>query len=115
MDQNKLPIIQQIAEFDTEFEMKQFEIEYIKLHKTEYKLVNLTKGGDYFSEYTYSREAILKKKNTRAVTQYNILGEKIADYEIMEDIGRIFNLRNKACSHITQCCKGIRKVAYGYI
>ena len=33
----------------------------------------------------------------------------------MEDIGRTLNLRDKACSHITQCCKGTRQHAYGYI
>lgn len=28
---------------------------------------------------------------------------------------RAMELREKACSHITQCCKGTRKYAYGYI
>lgn len=28
---------------------------------------------------------------------------------------RAIELREKACSHITQCCKGTRKYAYGYI
>ena len=63
----------------------------------------------------WSREAILKKERTRAVEQYNILGEKISEYEIMEDIGRALNLKSKACTHITQCCKGKRRHAYGYI
>lgn len=111
----KIPIIKQIAEFDTVEEMKQFEIDYIKLYKEEYKLINLTPGGDYFGLNAHSRETILKRKSTRQVVQYNILGEKIAEYEIMEDIGRTLNLKEKACSHITQCCKGTRRHAYGYI
>lgn len=111
----KIPRIEQIAEFDTEEEMKQFEIEYIKKYKETYKLINQTIGGDHLGFRSHTRESILKKKTTRAVTQYNILGEKIADYEIMEDIMRTLKLRDKACSHITQCCKGQRNQAYGYI
>ena len=111
----KIPRIEQIAEFDTEDEMKQFEIDYIKKYKDTYKLINQTLGGDHLGFQSHTRETILKKKNTRAVTQYNILGEKIADYEIMEDVMRTLKLKEKACSHITQCCKGTRKQAYGYI
>lgn len=111
----KLPIIKQIAEFDDEFSMKQFEIDYIKQYKEEYSLINQTLGGDYVGFRAHSRESVLKKSNTRAVVQYNILGEKIAEYEIMEDISRTLNLKSKACSHITQCCKHKRKEAYGYI
>ena len=59
--------------------MKQFEIEYIKLYKEEYQLINLTPGGDYFGLNAHSRETILKRKSTRQVVQYNILGEKIAE------------------------------------
>lgn len=111
----KIPRIEQIAEFDTEEEMKQFEMDYIKKYKDTYKLINQTIGGDYLGFRSHTRDTILKKKSTRAVTQYNILGEKIADYEIMEDIMRTLKLRDKACSHITQCCKGKRNHAYGYI
>lgn len=111
----KIPRIEQIAEFDTEEEMKQFEIDYIAKYKELYKLINQTIGGDHLGFRSHTRETILKKSNTRAVTQYNVLGEKIAEYEIMEDIARTLNLKEKACSHITQCCKGTRKSAYGYI
>ena len=111
----KMPIIEQIAEFDNIEEMKQFEIDYIAKYKEKYKLINQTKGGDIPGFNSWSREAILKKERTRAVEQYNILGEKISEYEIMEDIGRTLNLKDKACSHITQCCKGKRRHAYGYI
>lgn len=95
--------------------MQQFEIEYIKKYKETYKLINQTIGGEHLGFRSHTRESILKKKTTRAVTQYNILGEKIADYEIMEDIMRTLKLRDKACSHIAQCCKGKRSHAYGYI
>lgn len=112
---NLIPIIEQIAEFDSIEEMKQFEIDYIAKYKEKYKLINQTIGGDHVGLAAHSRESILKKSNTRAVIQYNILGEKIAEYEIIEDVGRILNLRPKACSHITQCCKRTRQHAYGYI
>ena len=111
----KIPQIKQIAEFDNEEDMKQFEIYYIAKYKDIYKLLNQTIGGDHVGFRTHTRDVILKRKNTRAVVQYNILGEKIAEYEIMEDIMRTLNLKEKACSHVTQCCKGIRKSAYGYI
>lgn len=75
----------------------------------------MTPGGDWIGEHAHTRETIIKKNNTRAVIQYNILGEKIAEYEIMEDVMRELDLKEKACSHVTQCCKGTRKYAYGYI
>lgn len=111
----KLPIIKQIAEFDNELDMKNFEIDYISKYKSKYDLINLTKGGDYVADRSYSRESILKRKQIRPIVQYNVLGEKIAEFEITEDAAREYNYPNKACSHITQCCKGIRKSAYGYI
>lgn len=110
-----LPRIEQIAEFDSELEMLNFEKEYIRLHKKEYKLINQTNGGESISYRAHSRESILKKSRTRSIVQYNILGEKIAEYEMIEDVRREYNLKKKACSHITACCKGIRKHAYGYI
>lgn len=81
--------------------MKQFEIAYIKKYKIKYKLINQTEGGDHLGFRAYSRESILKRKATKAVVQYNVLGEKVAEYEIMEDIAREFHLKEKACSHIT--------------
>ena len=95
--------------------MLEFEKEYIRLHREEYKLINQTNGGETISYNTHSRDVILKKSTTRPVVQYNVLGEKIAEYEMIEDVRREFNLRNKACAHITACCKGSRKHAYGYI
>lgn len=111
----KLPRIEQIAEFDNEQEMLDFEKEYIKLYKEKYDLINQTDGGETISYNAYSRNTILKRTNIRPVVQYNVLGEKIAEYELIEDVRREFNLKDKACSHITGCCKGVRKHAYGYI
>lgn len=113
--EGKMPRIELVKECANLEELKQFEIDYIKKHKEEYNLINMTPGGDWVGEGAFTREAILKRSTTRAVTQYNILGEKIADYEIMEDIMRAMDLREKACAHITQCCKGTRKYAYGYV
>lgn len=113
--EGKIPRIELVKECANLEELKQFEIDYIKKYKDKYNLINMTPGGDWVGENAHTRETILKKSTTRAVTQYNILGEKIADYEVMEDIMRAMDLREKACSHITQCCKGTRKYAYGYV
>ena len=115
LKEGKIPRIELVKECTSLEELKQFEIDYIKKYKQKYNLINMTPGGDWVGEHAHSRETILKKSSTRAVTQYNILGEKIADYEVIEDVMRIMGLREKACSHITQCCKGLRKYAYGYI
>lgn len=111
----KLPRIEQIAEFDNEQEMLDFEKEYIRLYREKYNLINQTDGGETISHNAHSRNTILKRTDIRPVVQYNVLGEKIAEYELTEDVRREFNLRDKACSHITGCCKGVRKHAYGYI
>lgn len=115
MSKGLLPIIKEVARFDNLEELKLFEQNYISKYKETYKLINQTAGGDFLGFNTHSRESILKSKRTKAVIQYNVLGEKIAEFEIMEDIGRFYNFRSKACSHITQCCKGKRTNAYGYI
>lgn len=111
----KLPRIELVKECSSLEELKQFEIDYIKEHKEEYNLINMTPGGDWVGEHAHDRDVILKRSTTRAVVQYNILGEKIAEYEVMEDIGKELYLKEKACTHITQCCKGTRKYAYGYV
>ena len=113
--ENLNPIIQLVVELTNLKELKKWEIDYIKEHKTEYKLVNQTPGGDWIGFNAHSRESILKKTTTRAVIQYNVLGEKIDEFEITEDIARKYNFKDKACSHITQCCKHIRTNAYGYL
>lgn len=110
-----MPRIELIQEFSNELELKKFEVDYIAQHKDEYKLINQTPGGDFVAYRAHSRESILKKATTRAVTQYNVLGEKIADFEMTEDIARYYGLRSKACSHIMQCCKHVRTNAYGYL
>lgn len=112
---NLKPIIQLIQEFETLDDAKQFEVDYIKKYKDSFKLINLTPGGDYIAYNAHSREAILKRHNTRSIIQYNVLGEKIAEYPIIEDAVRALGLRDKAGSHITGCCKGNRNNAYGYI
>lgn len=110
-----LPEIRQIAEFDTIDELKQFEISYISKYRDKYDLINQTRGGDYLGFTSHSRESILKKQSTRPIVQYNVLGEKIAEYEMTQDAQRELGLKLQSCSHITACCRGNRKCAYGYI
>ena len=111
----KIPKIKLIKQCQSLEELKQFEIDYIKKYKIKYNLINLTTGGDMPGENAWSRETILKKSSIRSIVQYNILGEKIQEYDIIEDAVKALNLETKAGSHITQCCKGYRKYAYGYI
>lgn len=109
------PKIQLVKECSCLEELKQFEVDYIKQYKEKYKLINQTIGGDMPGFNIHSRETILAKTTTRPIVQYNILGEKIAEYEMTEDVKRTLDLKDKSCSHITQCCRGIRNTAYGYI
>lgn len=95
--------------------MLEFEKDYILKYKNKYNLINQTAEGETIGMHAHSRESILKKTSTRPITQYNILGELIAEYPMTEDTRRPLNLRSKACSHITACCRGTRKHAYGYI
>ena len=110
---NQIPIIEEIANFDNLEETKQFEVDYIKQYKEQYKLINQTIGGDHLGFRSHSRESFLKKKTTKAIVQYNILGEKIAEFEMIEDAVKLYKFKSGA--HITQCCKHIRSNAYGYI
>ena len=110
---NQFPKIQLIKTCKSLEELKKFERDYIFKYKEPYELINLTSGGDWVGYNAHSRETILKKKNTKAIDQYNILGELVASYEITEDVKKVLNL--KSCSHITGCCKRKRKYAYGYI
>ena len=109
----KIPIIEQIDELDTLEEAKEKEIEYIAKYKKEYNLTNCTLGGDFIGFKAHSREVILKKKNTRPITQYDIFGGKIADFEITEDAVR--ELKLSSGSKLTMCCKRKRKNAHGYV
>ena len=113
LDKKLLPVIELVKEFETINEAKQAEIDYIKEYKIKYNLTNCTIGGDRLGERSHSRESILKRKTTRAITQYNIFGEKLRDFEITEDATRFLNLTS--ASKITSCCKRERDHACGYI
>jgi hypothetical protein len=108
-----IPKIEQIDEFDTIEEAKEAEVDYIAKYKDQYRLTNGTAGGDHMGFRVYDREVVLKRKNIKAVVQYNIFGEKIAEYPITEDAVRAEGLSSG--SKITMCCKGKRKHAHGYI
>lgn len=108
-----IPIIEEIAEFNTIEEAKEYEIEYIAKYKDEYDLTNATIGGDHPGYRIHSRKSILKKKTTRAITQYDIFGGKIAEYEMIEDAVRALGLSSG--SKLTMCCRGKRPNAHGYV
>ena len=107
------PLIELVDVFDTLEAAKQFEVNYIATYKEEYKLTNDTPGGDYIAYNAHSREAILKRKAIRKVVQYNIFGELIRTYDLIEDAVRFLGLTSG--SKITMCCRHKRKHAHGYI
>lgn len=107
------PIIELVNTFDNLESAKQFEINYISTYKEKYNLTNDTPGGDYMAYNAHSRESILKKCSTKKIVQYNIFGELIHVYDMIEDAVRILGLSSG--SKITMCCKHKRKHAYGYI
>ena len=50
--------------------------------------------------------------NARAVLQYDLDGNFIAEYSYMNEIVKVLGV--KGTCHISDCCRGIRKKAYGY-
>jgi hypothetical protein len=88
-------------------------MDYIAKFKEEYNLTNGTKGGDHLGFRTHSRESILKRGTTRSIKQYNIFGEFLREFEIIEDAVRFLKLTSG--SKITSCCKKDRDHAYSYI
>lgn len=68
--------------------------------------------GDPIDKYDYKKD-----KRKRCVDVYNKDGSFIKSYETIKDaIIELFNSHNyKQFSHISACCKGTRKNAYGYI
>ena len=107
------PLIELVDIFNNLEDAKQFEVNYIIAYKEKYNLTNDTPGGDYIAYNAHSREVILKKRNTRKIAQYNIFGELLHIYDIIEDAVRALNLTSG--SKITMCCRHKRKHAYGYI
>ena len=54
-----------------------------------------------------------KNSRARQVQQYDLSGNLIAVHECMQDAVKLLGV-NKS-SHISQCCSGQRKTAYGYM
>ena len=113
LDKGLKPIIELVAEYETLDEVKIAEMEYIAKYKVEYNLTNCTIGGDHLGERSHTRESVLKKSTTRAISQYNIFGEHLRDFEMTEDAARFLNI--SSASKITMCCKHNRNHAHGYI
>lgn len=117
VSKGSLPILNTIYETTSEEEICNFEMNYIKNYKKLYNLTNILNGGQTTSDSaiiaSHSRDVIINKSNTRPIIQYNIYGEKIAEYDITEDAARELNL--SSASKITMCCKKNRLAAHGYI
>ena len=107
------PTIHLVDIFETIEEAKSFEVNYIIKYKELYNLTNDTPGGDYVAYKSHTRESILKRKTIKKVCQYNIFGELLHTYEMIEDAVKALKL--KSGSKITACCKKYRKHAHGYI
>lgn len=107
------PNIELVDVFDTLQEAKRFEVNYIAEFKEKYKLTNDTAGGDYVAYKAHTREAILKRTTIQRIKQYNIYGELLHEYDMIEDA--VKSLKLSSGSKITMCCKHKRLHAHGYI
>lgn len=65
------------------------------------------------SEYVQKHLGYNNPKLSKPVAQYTLGGILIAIYPSATEVARKLGI--KGCGHITSCCRGERKTAYGYI
>lgn len=106
------PIITLMAEFNSAEEVKQAEINTIKLYTN---LVNGTAGGDGIKEYKFSEE-YLKSKRFK-VDQYDLQGNFLATFKSLSEASLIVTGTEKHNGKISGVTKGKygRRTAFGYV
>lgn len=85
---------------DLIFLLNEKEIYYIKKFDSYHNGYNTTKGGRGGAEH-----------HMRSVTQYDLYGNKIQDFESIQDLNQFYD----SVSTIYDCCSGNCKYAYGHI
>lgn len=106
------PIITLMAEFNSAEEVKQAEINTIKLYTN---LVNSTAGGDGIKEYKFSKEYLESKRFK--VDQYDLLGNLLFTFKSLSEASLIVTGTEKNNGKISAVTKGKygRRTAFGYV
>lgn len=85
-------------------------------HKDENPLNNQSDNLEW-CEHKYNikygtRTAKVTKKRNKAVVQFDQTGKRVGEYCSASDIEKVFGFSQ---GHISDCCNGKRKSAYGYV
>lgn len=112
LDRNIKPTISLIAEFNSSEEVKQAEINTIKLYKN---LVNGTAGGDGIREYKFSQEYLDVKRHK--VDQYDLQGNFLTTFKSLSEASLVITGTEKYNGKISAVVKGKygRRTAFGYV
>lgn len=112
LDRGMKPTISLIAEFNSSEEVKQAEIDTIKLYNN---LVNGTAGGDGIREYKFSQEYLETKRFK--VDQYDLQGNLLATFKSLSEASLIVTGTEKYNGKISGVTKGKhgRRTAFGYV
>ena len=112
LNKGKKPIISLIAEFKSSKEVKQAEINTIKLYTN---LVNSTAGGDGIRDYKFSKEHLDKVRYT--VDQYDLEGNLLNTFKSLSEASLVVTGTEKYNGKISAVIKGKRgrRTAFGYV
>jgi hypothetical protein len=112
LDKESKPIISLIAEFNSSEEVKQAEINTIKLYTN---LVNCTAGGDGIRDYKFSEEYLDKVRYK--VDQYDLQGNLLNVFKSLSEASLVITGTKKHNGKISAVTKGKhgRRTAFGYV
>jgi hypothetical protein len=112
LDRGIKPTMSLIAEFNSSEEVKQAEINTIKLYKN---LVNGTAGGDGVRDYKFSEEYLETKRFK--VDQYDLQGNLLATFKSLSEASLVVTGTEKYNGKISAVTKGKhgRRTAFGYV
>lgn len=72
-----------------------------------------TKQSEYFIELKRKQFSGENNPNSRKIKQYTLDGTFVKEYNYMNEAKKELNL--KSTCHISDCCRGVRYKAYGYM
>ena len=112
LNKGELPVMTLIAEFNSSNDVKQAEINTIKLYNN---LVNGTAGGDGIREYKFSQEYLESKRFK--VDQYDPQGNFLNTFKSLSEASLIVTGTEKNNGKISGVTKGKygRRKAFGYV
>ena len=112
LNKGELPVMTLIAEFNSSNDVKQAEINTIKLYNN---LVNGTAGGDGIREYKFSQEYLESKRFK--VDQYDPQGNFLNTFKSLSEASLIITGTERHNGRISAVTKGKygRRKAFGYV